>query len=68
MMRVHPRRPLLVAPVSSLAYPVPLFFIATRVVVVVIAVSGFVAGVFIAVFNVLWMTTIARYRRTFSRA
>ncbi len=60
MLRVHPRRPLFVATLSSLIYPVPLFFIAARSSVVVIALSGFVVGVFIAVFNVQWTTTLQR--------
>jgi MFS family permease len=60
MLRVHPRRPLLVANLAGLFYAVPLFFIATRSAVVVIALSGFLAGVFIAVFNVQWTTTMQR--------
>jgi hypothetical protein len=60
MLRVHPRRPLLVASASALLYPLPLFFLATRSAVVAIALSAFVAGAFMAVFMVQWTTTIQR--------
>lgn len=60
MLRVHPRRPLLVANLIALMYPVPLFFIAARSAVPIIAVSGFLDGVCIAVFNVQWTTTMQR--------
>jgi MFS family permease len=60
MLRVHPRRPLLVANLSALVFALPLFFVATRSAVVVIAVAAFLAGVFIAVFSVQWTTTMQR--------
>jgi hypothetical protein len=60
MLRVHPRRPLLVANLSSLVFALPLFFVATRSAVIVIAVSAFLAGAFIAVFSVQWTTTMQR--------
>ena len=60
MLRVHPQRPLLVANLSSLLYALPLFFLATRSSVVVIALSAFVSGAFMAVFMVQWTTTMQR--------
>jgi MFS family permease len=60
MLRVHPRRPLLVATLSALVFPVPLFFVAARSPTIVIALSGFLAGVFITVFSVQWSTTVQR--------
>jgi MFS family permease len=60
MLRVHPRRPLLVANLSALLFPLPLFFLATRSPAAVIALAGFVAGVFIAIFGVQWTTTMQR--------
>jgi MFS family permease len=60
MLRVHPRRPLLVATLSALVFPVPLFFVAARSPTIVIALSGFLAGSFITVFAVQWNTTVQR--------
>ena len=60
MLRVHPRRPLLIATLSSLVFPVPLFFIATRSPTALIAMFGFLAGGFITVFSVQWTTTLQR--------
>jgi predicted MFS family arabinose efflux permease len=60
MLRVHPRRPLLVANLSSLVFALPLFFVATRSAVIVIALTAFLAGAFIAVFSVQWTTTMQR--------
>jgi MFS family permease len=60
MLRVHPRRPLLVATLSALVFPVPLFFVAARSPTIVIALSGFLAGGFITVFAVQWNTTVQR--------
>jgi predicted MFS family arabinose efflux permease len=60
MLRVHPRRPLLVANLSALVFALPLFFVATRSAVAVIALAAFLAGVFIAVFGVQWTTTMQR--------
>jgi MFS family permease len=57
---VRPRRPLLVATLSSLMYPVPLFFLAARSSTPIIAVAAFVGGLFMAVFMVLWTTTMQR--------
>ena len=60
MLRVHPRRPLLIATLSSLVFPLPLFFIATRSPTALIAAFGFLAGGFITVFSVQWTTTLQR--------
>jgi predicted MFS family arabinose efflux permease len=60
MLRLHPRRPLLVATLSTLFFPLPLFFIAGRSPVVVIAISAFFAGAFVTVFGVQWSTTLQR--------
>ena len=60
MLRVHPRRPLLVATLSSLVFPLPLFFLASRAPTVLITIAGFLAGGFITVFGVQWSTTLQR--------
>jgi MFS family permease len=60
MLRVRPRRPLLVANLSTLMYPLPLFFLAARSSTAVIAVAAFAGGLFMAVFMVLWTTTMQR--------
>jgi nicotinamide riboside transporter PnuC len=41
-------------------YPLPLFFIAARSAVVIIAISAFLTGVGVAVFDVQWTTTMQR--------
>ena len=58
MLRARPRRPLLVATLSTLAFPLPLFFIAVPSTTIVVASAAFVAGGFVAVFSVLWSTTL----------
>ncbi len=60
MLRVHPRRPLLVATLSSLVFPLPLFFLASRAPTLLITIAGFLAGGFITVFGVQWSTTLQR--------
>lgn len=60
MLRVHPRRPLLVATLSSLVFPLPLFFLAGRAPTELITIAGFLAGGFITVFGVQWSTTLQR--------
>lgn len=60
MLRVHPRRPLLVATLSTLGFPLPLFFIAHRSPVAIIATAAFLAGLFVTVFSVQWSTTMQR--------
>jgi MFS family permease len=60
MLRVHPRRPLLVASLSALVFPIPLFLVAERSPTVVIALVGVLAGLFVTVFSVQWHTTLQR--------
>jgi MFS family permease len=60
MLRVHPRRPLLVASLSALVFPVPLFLLAGRAPVIAIALVGVLAGLFVTVFSVQWHTTLQR--------
>lgn len=60
MLRVHPRRPLLVATLSTLAFPLPLFFIAHRSPTAIIATVAFFAGLLVTVFSVQWSTTMQR--------
>lgn len=60
MLRVHPRRPLLVASLASFAFPIPLFFVAARSPAALIAAIGLVAGVGTTVFAVQWTTTLQR--------
>jgi MFS family permease len=60
MLRLHPRRPLLVATLSSLIFPIPLFLVADRDPTIAIALSGLLAGFFVTVFSVQWHTTLQR--------
>ncbi len=60
MLRVHPRRPLLVATLSTLVYPLPLFFLAARSATAAVSAAAFVGGLFAAVFLVQWTTTMQR--------
>jgi MFS family permease len=60
MLRVHPRRPLLVATLSSLVFPLPLFFLAGRAPTILVTIAGFLAGGFNTVFAVQWSTTLQR--------
>lgn len=60
MLRVHPRRPLFTACLWALLFPLPLFFLATRSAVVLIALAAFFAGLSMAVFSVQWTTTMQR--------
>jgi MFS family permease len=60
MLRLHPRRPLLVATLSLLGFPLPLFFIAARSSTVLIAIFAFFAGGLLTVFSVQWTTTMQR--------
>ena len=60
MLRYHPRRPLLVATLSPIAWVWPLLGLAYRAPVLVIASGAFVAGIGIAVFSTLWVTTMQR--------
>jgi MFS family permease len=60
MLRLHPRRPLLVATLSSLFFPVPLFLVADRDPTLAIALTSLLAGFFVTVFAVQWHTTMQR--------
>ncbi len=60
MLHVYPRRPLLVASLVTPLFALPLFFLAARSPVAVIALAAFVAGVCVAVFSVQWTTTLQR--------
>lgn len=60
MLRVHPRRPLLVGiAVLVLAVP-PVFLLAARSPSAIIAMSALVGGVALSVFSVQWSTTLQR--------
>jgi len=60
MLRLHPRRPLLVATLSTLTFPIPLFFVAARLPTPLIALAAFVASGLVTVFSVQWSTTLQR--------
>jgi MFS family permease len=60
MLKIHPRRPLLVATLSTLVFPVPLFLVADRSPTLVISLVSLLAGAFVTVFSVQWSTTLQR--------
>lgn len=60
MLRYQPRRPLLVATLSPVLWVWPLLALAYRAPVVVIALGSLVAGIGIAIFGTLWVTTMQR--------
>jgi MFS family permease len=60
MLRLHVQRPLLVATLTGLIFPWPLLVIAYHGPVAVIAVGSFGMGFAMAVFTVLWNTTMQR--------
>jgi hypothetical protein len=60
MLRVHVRRPLLVASLPALIFPWQLLALAYRAPVPVVAAGAFAAGVAFAIFAVLWNTTMQR--------
>ena len=60
MLRVHPRRPLLVATLSGLFFAMPLLFVAYRLPLVIIVTAAFLAGASLSVFSVQWTTTMQR--------
>jgi hypothetical protein len=60
MLRVHVGRPLLVGTMMSLVFPWALLALAFHAPIAVIASGAFFAGVAIAVFGVLWNTTMQR--------
>ncbi|WP_344883766.1 MFS transporter [Allokutzneria multivorans] len=58
--RLRPRRPLLVAVLLTLAYPVPVALLGVAAPVWLIVVSMFVCGLATSGFGVLWQTTMQR--------
>jgi MFS family permease len=60
MLRVRPRRPLLVAELALFGYALPLVALAARAPLAVVAVTAFVSGASIGVFGPLWDTTMQR--------
>lgn len=60
MLRVHPRRPLLVAMLTSFVWAFPLIAMAYPVSTVAIAIGSFFGGGAMAVFGALWNTTMQR--------
>ncbi|HEY5111445.1 MAG TPA: MFS transporter [Acidimicrobiales bacterium] len=60
MLRYRPRRPLLVATISPLAWVWPLLGLAFRAPAIFIAAGAFVAGIGISIFSTLWVTTMQR--------
>jgi MFS family permease len=60
MLRVHPRRPLLVAMLTSFVWAFPLVAMAYPVSTVAIAIGSFLGGGAMSVFGALWNTTMQR--------
>lgn len=60
MLRYRPRRPLLVATISPVAWVWPLVTLAYRSPVLLIAFGSFVAGIGLSIFSTLWVTTMQR--------
>ncbi|MGC9961800.1 MAG: MFS transporter [Acidimicrobiales bacterium] len=60
MLRLHVQRPLLVATLTALVFPLPLLALAYHGPVAVIAAGSFGMGFAMAVFTVLWNTTMQR--------
>jgi MFS family permease len=60
LLRLEVRRPLFVGTLSSLVFPWSLLALAFRAPLAVIAAGSFAAGVALAVFGVLWNTTMQR--------
>lgn len=60
MLRVHPRRPLLVATLSTVLTSLPLYFLAFRWSAPIIGVAAFFEGISLSVFGVQWSTTMQR--------
>jgi hypothetical protein len=58
MLRVRPRRPLLVAELSLFGFALPLLALAARAPLAVVASTAFVSGASIGVFAPLWDTTM----------
>lgn len=60
MLRVRPKRPMLVATLSTLVFPWPLLALASRAPVAVIAAGACAMGASMAVLLALWNTTVQR--------
>jgi MFS family permease len=60
MLRFRPHRPLFVGSMGALVYPWPLLALAFHAPVAFIAAGSFAMGVSMAVFGVLWNTTMQR--------
>ncbi len=60
MLRFRPRRPLLIATLSTFIFPLPLFLIASRSPIYLISIFALFAGASVSVFSVLWSTTMQR--------
>jgi len=60
MLRVHVRRPMLVAIVTSFVWAIPLLAIAEARSTVVIAFGSFLGGMAMSTFGALWNTTMQR--------
>ena len=61
LLRIRPRRPLLVAVRVALVAAFPLFMLALRAPLVLILVAALIAGVGGMVFNTLWETTLQQH-------
>lgn len=60
MLRVRPKRPMLVATLSTLVFPWPLLALAYRAPLPVIAAGAFFMGAAMAIVLALWNTTVQR--------
>ena len=60
MLRIQPRRPMLVGEVAMLGWSLILIVLALRAPTPVVAVAGFVSGIGFGVFGPLWDTTMQR--------
>jgi len=60
-LRIHPRRPLLVANIGITFLAIPPALLALRAPAVVVAVGGLVAGLGVSAANPLWETALQRH-------
>jgi MFS family permease len=60
MLRIQPRRPILIGELAMLGWSVVLIVLALRAPTPVIAAAGFVSGIGFGVFGPLWDTTMQR--------
>jgi MFS family permease len=60
MLRVHVRRPMLVAIVTSFVWAIPLLAMAEARSTVIIAIGSFLGGMAMSTFGALWNTTMQR--------